>query len=155
MSDPLVDLKHRLGHRHHLIGWWGLLVFVTLGIALDTMHGFKLGMYLDPANRWRRDLWRLAHFHGTLLAIVQIGFAVGLSRFGQWRERSLKLASFFLMDAFVLMPLGFFLGGIGYSEVDPSPGIFLVPIGALCLLLSVGLIAWSALGADRGEEEST
>jgi hypothetical protein len=33
---------------------------------------------------------------------------------------------------------------IGTSKVDPSPGILLVPVGALLLLVGVGLVAWAA-----------
>jgi hypothetical protein len=150
MSDALVDLRQRLARRHHLIGWWGLLVFLSLGIALETLHGFKVGFYLDPAHRLRRLLWTLAHAHGTLLALVNIAFAAGLGQFGRWTEGRLKLASFFLIDALLLLPLGFFLGGVGHSEVDPSFGVMLVPVGALLLLAAVALIAWSATGTDDG-----
>src|SRR5947199_4343724 len=128
MSDALTDLKRRLARRHHLIGWWGLLVFLSLGIGLETLHGFKAGFYLDPAQRLRRLLWTLAHAHGTLLALVHVAFAAGLDQFGRWSDRRLKLASFFLIDALLLLPTGFFLGGIGPSEVDPSSGVLLVPV---------------------------
>jgi hypothetical protein len=147
MSNALAELARRLARRHHLLGWWGLLLFLSLGIGLETLHGFKLGFYLDPAHRMRRLLWTLAHAHGTLLALVHLAFALGLGRFGRWTERRLKLASFFLIDA-LLLPVGFFLGGIGHTEVDPSPGILLVPAGALLLLAAVGLIAWSATHRD-------
>jgi hypothetical protein len=148
MNDRLADLRRRLARRHHLIGWWGLLVFLSLGIAMETFHGFKAGFYLDPAERLRRLLWTLAHAHGTLLALVHIGFAAGLAQFGRWTERGLRLASFLLTDALLLLPAGFFLGGIHHSEVDPSPGVLLVPVGALALLASVALIAWSATRPD-------
>src|SRR5438132_13795647 len=105
-------LRRRLGRRHHLIGWWGLLVFLSLGIGLETLHGFKAGFYLDPAQRLRRLLWTLAHAHGTLLALVHVAFAAGLAQFGHWSDRRLKLASFFLIDALLLLPAGFFLGGV-------------------------------------------
>ena len=153
MSEPLADLRRRLARRHHLIGWWGLLVFLSLGIALETLHGFKVGFYLDPEHRYRRLLWTLAHAHGTLLALVNIVFAAGLGTFGRWTERRLKLASFFLLDALSLLPLGFFLGGIGHTESDPSPGILLVPIGAFLLLAAVALIAWSATLEPEPPEE--
>jgi hypothetical protein len=152
MSDTLPGLRRRLARRHHLVGWCGLLVFLSLGIALEALHGFKAGFYLDPAHRWRREMWRLAHAHGTLLSLVHVAFAAGLARFGTWGERRLKLASFFLTDALVLLPLGFFLGGIGHSEVDPSPGVLLVPVGALLLAAAVALIAWSALGPEEKDE---
>jgi hypothetical protein len=42
----------------------------------------------------------------------------------------------------LLMPLGFFLGGILNSEGDPSLGIVLVPVGAVLL---VSALARSAL----------
>src|SRR2546422_7029253 len=144
MNDASPEQRQRTARRHHRIGWWALLVFLSLGIFLETLHGFKAGFYLDPANRLRRLLWTLAHAHGTLLAVVHIAFAAGLTQFGAWSERRLKLASFFLLDALLFLPAGFFLGGINPTEVDPAPGVLLVPIGALLLLIAVGLIAWSA-----------
>src|SRR5262249_8480292 len=143
------ELRRRLARRHHRIGWCGLLLFLSLGIGLETLHGFKVGSYLDPAHRLRRLMWTLAHAHGTLLGLVHIAFALGLGQFGRWSTKRLRLASFFLTDALVLLPGGFFLGGIGHSEVDPSPGVLLVPVGALLLLIAVGLIAWSATGPDQ------
>src|SRR4051812_9384176 len=107
MSDAPTEQRRRAARRHHLIGWWGLLVFLSLGIALETMHGFKVGYYLDPAHRLRRLLWTLAHTHGTLLSLVHVAFAVGVTQFGRWSERRLKLASFFLIDALLLLPAGF------------------------------------------------
>jgi hypothetical protein len=144
MNDALAEQRRSTARRHHLIGWCGLLLFASLGIALETLHGLKVGYYLDPEHRMRRLLWTLAHAHGTLLALVHVAFAAGLPYLGQWTPRRLKLASFFLTDALLILPLGFFLGGFGHTEVDPSPGVLLVPIGAVFLLAALGLIAWSA-----------
>jgi hypothetical protein len=144
MNDAHLDLRKRLARRHQIVGWWALLLFLSLGIALETLHGFKIGFYLDPAQRLRRLLWTLAHAHGALLAVVQICFALSLPQIGRWTARRLKLASFFLIDALVLLPAGFFWGGLGHSEGDPSPGILLVPVGAVLLLIAVACIAWSA-----------
>lgn len=129
---------------HLMAGWWGLLAFLGLGIALETLHGFKVGFYLDPPHRIRRLMWTLAHAHGTLLALVQIAFAVTLERLGPWTPWRLRLVSFLLLDALLLLPLGFLLGGIGHTETDPSPGVLLVPVGALMLLAAVASVAWSA-----------
>jgi hypothetical protein len=144
MNDALLELRKRLARRHQIVGWWALLLFLSLGIALETLHGFKIGFYLDPSHRLRRLLWTLAHAHGALLAVIQICFALSLTQSGRWTEWRLKLASFFLIDALVLLPAGFFLGGLDHSEADPSRGILLVPVGATLLLIAVGLIAWSA-----------
>lgn len=143
-SESLAELRQRLANRHHQAGWQLLLVFVTLGIVLETMHGFKLGWYLDPAYKVRRDMWRLAHAHGTLLALVQLAFAASLPNHGLWTTARLKLASFFFLDAAVLLPAGFFLGGLQPTDSDPSVGILLTPIGALLLLVAVLLTTWSA-----------
>jgi len=121
-----------------------LLLFAGLGAVLETLHGLKIGFYVDSGHQLRRLLWTLAHAHGTLLALMHVAFAAGLPSLGQWTERRLKLASFLLTDALLVLPLGFFLGGLGHTEVDPAPGVLLVPIGAAFLLAAVGTIVWSA-----------
>jgi hypothetical protein len=148
------ELRRRTVRWHLAFGWWGLLVFLGLGLVLETLLGWKSGLYLDAPNRWRRELWRLAHAHGTFLSLVQILFACTLDRFGVWTDRRLKLASFLLLDGLILLPLGFFLGGIGFTETDPGVGILLVPIGALALLAAVGLIACSVTGSGPAEIEA-
>jgi hypothetical protein len=137
-------LRRQIARRHYLWGWCLLFVFLGLGGVLETLHGFKIGIYLDPDRRIRRELWRLAHAHGTLLALVQLAFAAGVTRLGRWTPGRLKLVSFFLLDAAGLMPVGFFLGGFGHGESDPGPGILLVPFGAALLAVAAGMTAWSA-----------
>ena len=149
-NDSVEKLRRRLARRHHVIGWSGLLIFLSVGAALETLHGFKIGFYLDPAHKIRRELWTLAHAHGTLLALVHVGFAAGLMHFGRWTEARLKLTSFFLLDALLLIPAGFFLGGLTHSESDPSLGVLLVPVGALLLFIAVVLILVSARAAPEG-----
>jgi hypothetical protein len=142
-NDDLTSLRRDVARRHHLVGWSCLLVFLSLGAVLELFHGFKVGFYLDPPNRLRRELWTLAHAHGTLLGLIQIAFAAGLMHFGRWTASRLKLVSFFLLDAALLIPLGFFLGGLSPSESDPWLGILLVPPGALLLFIAVALILLS------------
>lgn len=141
MSNDSTELRRILIHRHLQFGWWGLLLFIVLGIVLETLHGFKFGLYLDPANKVRRLLWTLAHAHGTLLALVQIAFAATVAHLPTLAGKRLRLASFLLIDALVVLPLGFFLGGVNPSEGDPGIGVLLVPIGALFLLGAVVLVA--------------
>jgi hypothetical protein len=138
----MAELRRTIARRHHLLGWCALLLFLSLGALLEALHGFKVGYYLD--DKIRRSMWTLAHAHGTLLALIQIAFAAGLAHFGAWTVGRLKLASFFLLDAAVLIPLGFFLGGLLPSEGDPWLGILLVPIGALLLFAAVVMIIASA-----------
>ncbi|MFL5243519.1 MAG: hypothetical protein ACJ8FY_15550 [Gemmataceae bacterium] len=143
-NEDVERWRRRLARRHHFLGWLGLLVFLSLGVFLEGLHGFKIGLYLDLGNRIRREMWTLAHAHGTLLSLVNIGFAAGLPQFGSWTAGRLRLASFLLIDAAVLVPVGFFLGGISPSEGDPGIGILFVPLGAALLFAGVGLVLWSA-----------
>src|SRR5207245_9394239 len=64
--------------RHLRIGWWSLLVFATLGLVLESLHGFKVRAYLDVSNETRRLMWTLAHAHGTLLGVVNVLFGLTL-----------------------------------------------------------------------------
>jgi len=49
LQDPSV-----LAKRHLRFGWWTLLIFLTLGLGLEALHGFKVGMYLKSSNETRR-----------------------------------------------------------------------------------------------------
>ena len=126
-----------LVRRHLLIGWWALLIFLTLGLILESLHGFKAGIYLKVSNETRRLMWTLAHAHGTLLGLINLGFAATLRAVPGWPERSRSLASGCLAGATLLMPAGFFLGGCFIYAGDPGLGILLVPVGGILLFISV------------------
>ena len=141
-----------LQQRHLLIGWFGLLVFLSLGIVLETMHGFKLGFYLDVQNSSRRLMWSLAHAHGTLFSLIHIAFACSVGLMQLSSTTLLSLVSKCLTGALVLMPLGFFLGGVWMYGGDPGLGVFLVPIGALLLFCGVGMVCVTLLRGRRIEK---
>ena len=61
----LDDATLLCARRHTKLGWRLLLLFLTLGIALELMHGLKLRLYLDVNNETRRLMWTLAHAHGS------------------------------------------------------------------------------------------
>lgn len=123
--------------RHLRFGWWSLCVFITLGAVLEAMHGFKLDWYLAVGNETRRLLWRLAHAHGTFLALVHVAFGLCLAHVG---ERAPRIASGCLIGASIAVPGGFLLGGYGAQDGDPGIGILLLPFGFLLLLVaSIGL----------------
>lgn len=133
--------------RHLRFGWWSLLVFAGLGLLLESFHGFKVGAYLDVSNETRRLMWRLSHVHGTLLAVVNILFALTLKSMGEGDARSRRTTSIALLGASVILPAGFFLGGIGFYSGDPGLGVLLVPVGAVFLLAALYLVA-SLAGAS-------
>src|SRR5216683_2578517 len=85
-TDYSRGMTHQSGHgpffmknsdRNLSFGWWSLLVYLSLGLTLETLHGFKIGWYLDVGNEIRRLMFTLGHAHGTALALVSI--AAGLT----------------------------------------------------------------------------
>lgn len=155
-QDQSVDLARR----HIRFGWWSLLVFATLGLVLETLHGFKVRAYLDVSNDTRRLMWTLAHAHGTLLGLIHVVFGLTLRSGFEISAANQRLVSNSLLAASVLLPGGFFLGGVAFYSGDPGLGVLLVPIGAVLLLLAVFLIARSAGSAHvpapkKGQERGS
>ncbi len=131
-----------LERRHLQIGWWSLFGFLLLGFLLEAMHGFKLGWYLNAGNETRRLMFTLAHAHGTLIALVHLGFATALRHAPNLAEPRRLLASRCLTAGGLLLPLGFLLGGIVIYGGDPGlPAAVIVPIGALLVAAAVLLTA--------------
>ena len=118
-------------------GWLLLAVSLPFGVTLEGLHGFKVQAYL--ASEMRREMWRLAHAHGTLLGILCLVSAALAEAYIPESSRPGVMAA--IRWGAVLMPLGFFLGGVLNSEGDPSLGILLVPVGALLLVVALVRVA--------------
>ncbi len=125
--------------RNLRFGWWSLLVFLSLGGVLEALHGFKIGWYVDVGNETRRLMFTLAHAHGTLLALVNIAAGLTAQKVDRFEVR--PSVSYALIWAAILLPAGFFLGGIVIYDGDPGLGVWLVPIGAALLFYSIARIA--------------
>ena len=139
---------------HLQFAWWSLLCFLSLGVALEALHAFKVGWYLEGDYETRRLMWTLGHAHGTLLAVVHGMFAathyiLPIEQAG-WQ----RMASPCLMGASFLLPGGFILGGIFIYGGDPGIGIWLVPLGAVLLFTAVLLTAVGVVGSkDLGTKK--
>lgn len=120
-------------------GFTALLFFVAGGLTLEFLHLVKAPWYLE--NHLRRELWVLAHAHGALLAVFNLAYAALVPRM-----TAAASAGGWLRWGAALVPAGFFLGGIGNSEGDPSPLIVLTPLGALAVLIA---LAWCVKAAWR------
>ena len=138
-----------VAQRHLRIGWWALLLFASLGITLESLHGLKVGFYLDVSNETRRLLWTLAHAHGTLLALINVVFSLTVSALPGWSEGARSTASRCLLGGLLLMPLGFLLGGTFIHDGDPGLGVLLVPPGALLVVTGLFLTARAASGSRK------
>ncbi len=129
--------------QHLTHGWFALLVFVSLGLVLEGLHGLKVGWYLDVANETRRSMFTLAHAHGTLLGLMQLAFAHTL----QTGVEPPRVAGRMLDAASLLLPGGFLLGGVWVHSGDPGVGILLVPVGALLMIGATALTLRAVLQA--------
>jgi hypothetical protein len=129
MSD---ETRTPLGLR---AGFIALFAFAGLGLALEALHGFKVGGYLDVDNDARRLLWRLAHAHGTLLGLLNVCHALAVRGWPRLEDRATERA---LLAALLLMPLGFFLGGVFAQGADPGASVGLAAAGAVALLFGLG-----------------
>ncbi len=145
------DASLRIARRHLRLGWWLLLLFLSLGLALETLIGIRNRWFMEDGLR--REMWRLAHAHGTLLSLINIALGATLPLVSRHRARLRQVASPCLVGATFSLPGGFFLGGlwtyagmpqegISYSN-DPGYGIVLVPLGAVLLMAAVFLVALS------------
>ena len=131
----------QLARTHFQWGWWSLLVFLTLGLFLESLHAFKAPFYLDASSSTRRLMWTLAHAHGTLLSLVHLALAAFVNSHIDWPNRSRKIASRALMGGGILLPAAFFFGGLFTYDGDPGLLIYLVPVAALLMWLAVFLTA--------------
>ncbi len=132
---PERDLDVAVGQMR--FGWWALLAFLSTGVVLEALHGFKAGFYLDVSNETRRHLWTLGHAHGSLLALVNVAFGVCLALVPTADPTASRRAIVSLRAAAILLPGGFFLGGAVFYAGDPGLGVALVPLGALALFAGV------------------
>ena len=110
-------------------GWISLAAWIVFGLLIEGLIGFRSPALLDDSVR--REMFRLAHAHGTLLNLVLIAAAIcarlDLIRLG-------RVTSLGLRAAVVLLPVGFLLAGLWHFKDDPGIAIFLVPLGAVLLL---------------------
>lgn len=143
------EQDRRVQRIHLAIGWSMVSVFVLLGLVLETLHGLKVGWYLDLANEARRLLLTLGHAHGVLIGLLNLALALS------WPHRAPGSPGFeramrgcFLVGS-VLLPTGFLLGGLVIYGGDPNPLIVLSPAGGILLVIGSGSIAWRMIVARR------
>ena len=111
--------------------WVSLALWITFGILLEAFNAFRSPALLD--DHVRREMFRLAHAHGTLLNLVLLAAAL-CARLDLIRLDATTVLG--LRGAVVLLPLGFFFGGVWHFKDEPGFGILLVPFGAVLLLVS-------------------
>jgi hypothetical protein len=122
-----------------LQGWLSIAAWMTFGLLLEGFLGYKIPTYLQ--DQQRRELFRLAHTHGTFSGLLLLIAALATQRFSLAPPRTAQLA---LRIGTVLMPLGFLIAGIWHYEGDPGLAIWLVPPAALMIIFGAVALAFAA-----------
>lgn len=120
-------------------GWLGFALWMTFGLVLEGLLGYKIPAYL--ADPQRRELFRLAHAHGTLLSLLLVLAALWIERGHSVPHRAICIL---LRVGSVLLPVGFLLAGVWHFESDPGFAIWLVPLGAVLIIFAVIALFLSA-----------
>jgi uncharacterized protein YjeT (DUF2065 family) len=124
-------------------GWLSIAVWMSFGLLLEGLLGYKIPAYLrDPQ---RRELFRLAHTHGTLLGLVLLAAGMMILRTNVSLPRAARIA---IRLGAVLMPLGFLVAGIWHSEGDPGLAIWLVPPAALLVIFAAVALALASRASN-------
>lgn len=129
-------------------GWILIGVFLTMGLALGALRHFEEPLYVE--SPLRRELWSLAHAHGTLFGVLNVLFALSAPRWlparsaRVWPSRLLRASG-------ILVPGGFLLGGLATSEADPPLGLVLTPLGGALALAAIAVAL--QLGASHRDED--
>jgi|CXWL01.1.fsa_nt_gi hypothetical protein len=134
-SGPALPLAAKVGR-------WSLLAWLSSGLALEGLHLWKAPFFLEDALR--REFFVLAHAHGGLLAALTLVVFVLSARL-ELDERRARTIDRLVSAGAVLVPLGFLLGGLWHTEADPGLLVALAPIGALCWMSGLFLVARARL----------
>ena len=142
MADNKIDAVDGLSKRYGQVafqGWLSLALWMSFGLLLESLMAYKSPAYLDDPQR--RELFRLAHAHGSLLGVVLVIAAVWARSAGARLSRRVVQAVRF---GGAVMPIGFLAAGLWHPESDPGIAIWLVPAGALPLIFGLISIALSS-----------
>ncbi|UJR80970.1 hypothetical protein [Sandaracinus amylolyticus] len=131
-----MTLQERRRRACRRVGWTALLAWALFGLALEAMHGFKIGAYLDDALA--RELLVLAHAHGVGLSLVVLVFGeAGTPLFDHGDHGAMRA----LHIGALIVPLAFALSSIAHPEGDPNVIVWLVPIGAVLVIYAIARAA--------------
>jgi hypothetical protein len=110
----------------------GIAAWMSFGLLLEGFIGFRVSGYMSVPLR--REMFQLAHTHGTLLSLLLLISALTISK-GLVYPNKFSLLS--LRTGTILMPFGFLLGGIWTNKEEPNALVFLAPIGGILVIFGI------------------
>lgn len=132
----------RYGNLNRRFGWLWLLLFMSIGLIIE------IRLIIDPVYAANysgtagigqmRSLFRAAHGHGNLLAVVNIlyGLYIDTANLPNGLKRAGSVAA---VVGAILQPIGLF----GAAFLEPVGALAL--IGGLLIILAVAIISWGHL----------
>lgn len=119
-------------------GWVSLAFWMSVGLLLESLMAYKAPGYLNDSQR--RELFRLAHAHGSALSLLLVVVAIWMRTI----ELNIsRLTAFALRFGASFLPIGFLTAGVWHPEGDPGITIWLVPVSALSLIFGIISLAMS------------
>jgi vacuolar-type H+-ATPase subunit I/STV1 len=116
----------------------GIAAWMSFGLLLEGFIGFRVSGYMSVPIR--REMFQLAHTHGTLLSLLLLVSTLTISKELVYPN---KFATLSLRIGTILMPLGFLLGGIQPNKDEPNALVFLAPIGGILVIFGIINFAFS------------
>jgi len=113
-------------------GWVSVAVWMSFGLLLEGLLGYKIPSYLVDIQR--RELFRLAHAHGTLLGLILIAITLSCEYATVRLHRAARIS---VRTGALLMPVGFLLAGLSHPEGDPGIAIWIVPPSAVLVVFGI------------------
>src|SRR5262245_26651171 len=107
-------------------GWVSVAVWMSFGLLLEGLLGYKIPSYLVDIQR--RELFRLAHAHGTLLGLILIAITLSCEYATVRLHRAARIS---VRAGALLMPVGFLLAGLSHPEGDPGIAIWIAQPSAV------------------------
>jgi hypothetical protein len=132
-NEPEINVRNLL-----LQSFIGIAAWMSFGLLLEGFIGFRVSAYMSIPIR--RELFQLAHTHGTLLSLLLLLATLTISKHLVYPNKFSLLS---LRIGTVLMPFGFLLGGIWTNKDEPNMFVFLAPIGGILVIFGIINLAFS------------
>lgn len=138
-KPPEIEVKAIANHSGLIFqAWASVAVWMSFGLLVEGLLGFRNPTMFGDETR--REMFRLAHAHGTLLSLMLLGVVFTINKI----ENVPNFAVWSLRIGTVLMPVGFLLAGIQHFPNEPGLGIWLVPPAALLIIFGAITIAFAS-----------
>ncbi|MFQ5905307.1 MAG: hypothetical protein ACE5JA_01920 [bacterium] len=124
-----------MARKNMVIGALWIFLFMILGSVLE----FKLGAGEEWLQSPMRQLWKTAHLHGAIFGILNIIYALLITRM-KLNGKTISAGSILALAGALVFPTSLFLAGIFYNFV------YAAPFGGVSMILAWLLMSLALTG---------